>query len=82
MENAPYQKLLNKSHLAIGSILTLGVFIFMSFLLRPFTFSADPTIAQLQACFTAIPISATFWFAIHMFMIVFVDQRNRSKSSN
>lgn len=79
MEIAPYQKLLTKGHIALGAILTLGVFILMSFLLRPFTFSTDPAIAQLQACFTAIPISATFWFACHMFMLVLVDQRKRNK---
>lgn len=77
MDNAPYQKLLNKGHLALGAILTLGVFILMSILLRPFTFSPDPLIAQLQACFTAIPITAVFWFAYHMFMLVLIDQRKR-----
>ena len=82
MENAPYQKLLTKGHIALGAILTLGVFILMSILLRPFTFSPDPAIAQIQACFTAIPITATFWFAIHMFMIVLIDQRKRKKESN
>jgi hypothetical protein len=54
----------------------------MSVLLRAFTFSTDPIIAQLQACFTAIPISATFWFAIHMFMIVLVDQRKRKNKAD
>ena len=82
MENAPYQKLLTKGHIALGSILTLGVFILMSILLRPFTFSTDPMVAQLQACFTAIPISATFWFACHMFMLVLLDQRKQKQNSN
>ena len=81
MENAPYQKLLTKGHIALGAILTLGVFVLMSYLLLPFTFSTDPTVAQIQACFTAIPISATFWFAGHMFMIVLIDQRKRSKNA-
>jgi hypothetical protein len=81
MENAPYQKLLTKGHIALGAILTLVVFVFMSYLLLPFTFSTDPTVAQIQACFTAIPISATFWFACHMFMIVLIDQRKRSKNA-
>ncbi len=82
MDNAPYQKLLTKGHIALGSILTLGVFILMSNLLLPFTFSTDPKIAQLQACFTAIPISATFWFACNMFMLVLVDQRKQKQKSN
>lgn len=77
MDNAPYQKLLTKGHLALGVILSIGVFAMMSVLLRPFTFSPDPLIAQLQACFTAVPITAVFWFAYHMFMIVLVDQRKR-----
>ena len=81
MENAPYQKLLTKGHIALGAILTLVVFVFMSYLLLPFTFSTDPTVAQIQACFTAIPISATFWFGCHMFMIVLIDQRKRSKNA-
>ena len=83
MENAPYQKLLTKGHIALGTILALGVFVMMSILLRPFTFSTDPAIAQLQACFTAIPIATTFWFACNMFMIVLIDQRNqKQKASN
>lgn len=82
MANAPYQKLLTRGHIVLGTLLTFGVFVLMSFLLRPFTFSTDPVIAQLQACFTAIPISATFWFAYHMFMLVLVDQRKRNRDAN
>ena len=82
MENAPYQKLLTKGHIAFGTVLTLAVFGLMSYLLLPFTFSTDPTIAQLQACFTAIPISATFWFAFNMFMLVLLDQRRQKQKSN
>jgi hypothetical protein len=82
MENAPYQKLLTKGHIALGTILTIGVFVLMSYLLLPFTFSTDPTIALLQACFTAIPISATFWFACNMFMLVLIDQRKQKQKSN
>lgn len=81
MENAPYQKLLTKAHLLIGAVLTLLVFILMSFLLRPFTFSADPLIAQAQACFTAVPITAVFWFAYHMFMVVLMDQKKQKKDA-
>ncbi|MFT4902113.1 MAG: hypothetical protein ACI81V_001398 [Lentimonas sp.] len=81
MENVPYQKLLTKGHLALGVILTLGVYAMMSFLLLPFTFSQDPTVAQIQACLTAVPITAVFWFAYHMFMIVLVDQRKRKAKS-
>ena len=81
MENAPYQKLLTKTHLLIGSVLTLLVFILMSYLLRPFTFSQDPLIAQAQACFTAVPITAVFWFAYHMFMVVLIDQRKQKKAA-
>ena len=82
MENPPYQKLLNKFHIGLGVALTLGFFVFMSMVLRPFTFSTDPVIAQLQACFAAIPVSTTFWFAYHMFMIVLVDQKKQKQSSN
>lgn len=82
MENTVYQKLLNKTHIGLGAILTLGFFVFMSFVLLPFTFSTDPVIAQLQACFAAVPVSATFWFAYHMFVIVLVDQRNQRKNAD
>ena len=82
MANLPYQKLLNKFHIGLGALLTLVFFVFMSVVLRPFTFSTDPIIAQLQACFAAIPISATFWFACNMFMIVLIDQRNYKKSGD
>ncbi|MGJ8639135.1 MAG: hypothetical protein ACSHYA_07045 [Opitutaceae bacterium] len=77
MEKAPYQKLLTKGHIALGIVLSIVVFILLSWLMRPFTFSPDPLIAQLQACFTAIPITAVFWFAYHMFMIVLIDQRKQ-----
>ena len=79
MDIPTHQKLLNKFHIGLGAVLTLGIFVFMSVVLRPFTFSTDPLIAQLQACFAAVPISTTFWFACHMFMIVLVDQWNYKK---
>ena len=81
MENAPYQKLLTKTHLLIGAVLTLLVYILMSYLLRPFTFSQDPLIAQAQACFTAVPITAVFWFAYHMLMVVLIDQKKQKKAA-
>lgn len=81
MKDTVHQKLLNKFHIGLGVILTLGCFMLMSFVLRPFTFSADPIGMQLQASFAAVPISTTFWFAYHMFMIVLVDQRNQRKLS-
>ena len=81
MENAPYQKLLTKTHLLIGAVLTLLVYILMSYLLRPFTFSQDPLIAQAQACFTAVPITAVFWFAYHMFMVGLIDQKKQKKAA-
>jgi hypothetical protein len=79
MENAAYNKLLSKGNIAFGVALTLAFYALMSVLLRPFTFSTDPIIAQLQACLTAVPISATFWFATNMFMLVLMDQRNKRK---
>ncbi|MGZ0709440.1 hypothetical protein ACWPKO_14015 [Coraliomargarita sp. W4R53] len=81
MENAPYQKLLKPVHIIIGLVLTLLVYIMMSILLVPFTFSPDPTIAQLQACLTAFPITAVFWFAYHMFMVVLMDQKKQKQAA-
>ena len=81
MNDRPYQKLLTRKHLGIGGVLTLGVFVFMSIMLRPFTFSPSPVIAQLQACLTAVPITSVFWLASHMFMIVLIDQRKQRQSS-
>lgn len=75
MSQVPYQKLLSPFHIILGVILSLAVFGLMSVLLLPFTFSTDPVYAQLQACFTAIPITTVFWFSYHMFMIVLIDQR-------
>ena len=54
---------------------------FMCVQLVPYTFSVDPTVAQLQACFAAIPIATTFWFAVNMFMIVLSDQRRQKKEA-
>ena len=79
MENAPYQKLLTKKHIGLGVVLTLVFYVVMSLLLLPFTFSPDPLIAQAQACFTAVPIAAVFWFSYHMFMLVLVDQMKRKR---
>ena len=69
-----YQKLLNPIHHVIANALALGFYIFMAITLRPFTFSPDPMIAQLQACFAAVPVTATFWFATYMFLVVLMDQ--------
>ena len=81
MRQLQYQKLLSKTQIIIGIILSIGVFILMSIVLKPFTFSPDPTIAQLQACFAAVPISTTFWFACNMFMIVLSDQIKQKKEN-
>lgn len=81
MRQLQYQKLLSKTQIVIGIIFSIGVFILMSIILKPFTFSPDPTIAQIQACFAAIPIATTFWFACNMFMLVLSDQRKRKKEN-
>lgn len=81
MEDAPYQKLLTKTHLLIGVVLTLGFYAMMSVLLVPFTFSDSALIAQGQACLTAVPIAAVFWFAYHMFMVVLIDQKKQKAKS-
>ena len=81
MENAAYQKLLTPLHIVIGIVLTFLVYIMMSYLLVPFTFSPDATVAQLQACLTAVPIAAVFWFAYHMFMVVLIDQKKQKKEA-
>jgi hypothetical protein len=54
----------------------------MSIILKPITFSPDPTIAQLQACFAAVPIATTFWFACNMFMLVLSDQIKQKKNNS
>jgi hypothetical protein len=79
MRQLQYQKLFGKTHIIVGIVLSIGVFIFMSILLKPYTFSPDPKIAQLQACFAAVPIATTFWFASNMFMLVLADQLKRNK---
>ena len=81
MRQLPYQKLLSKTQIIIGIILSIGVFILMSIILKPFTFSPDPTIAQIQACFAAVPIATTFWFACNMFMLVLSDQIKQKKEN-
>ena len=79
MDNTPYQKLLTPVHHIIGLILTFLVFILMSILLVPFTFSAKTLIAQGQACLTAVPITAVCWFTYNMFMVVLLDQKKQTK---
>lgn len=81
MENAPYQKLLTPVHHIIGLVLTFLVFLLMSFLLVPFTFSTNDLIAQGQACLTATPITAVFWFAYNMFMVVLLDQKKQKQAA-
>ncbi len=71
------EKLLGKVHHLIATVLTLGFFGMMALLLRPFTFSPDPLIAQAQATFAAVPVAATFWFACYMFLVVLADQRKQ-----
>jgi len=48
MDNTPYQKLLTPVHHIIGLILTFLVFVLMSILLVPFTFSTNALIAQAK----------------------------------
>jgi amino acid permease len=79
MDSTPYQKLLTPLHHIIGLILTFLVFVLMSILLVPFTFSNSTLIAQGQACLTAVPITAVFWFAYNMFMLVLLDQKKQKK---
>jgi hypothetical protein len=69
-----YQKLLTPKHHIIANASTVVFYLFMAFILRPFTFSPDPLIAQLQACFAAFPVAATWWFSIYMFLVVLMDQ--------
>ena len=77
-----YQKLLNPKHHVIANVLTLGFYVFMAIILRPFTFSPEPMIAKLQACFAAVPVAATFWFAIYMFLVVLMDQLKQRKGKS
>lgn len=81
MQQIAYQKLLTKGQIAFGVLASIGMFIFMSINLLPYTFSPDPLWAQVQACFAATPIATTFWFAINMFMIVLADQRKQKKAA-
>ena len=81
MQPLQYQKLLSKTQI-LGVLLSICVFIFMSVILKPLTFSPDPLIAQLQACFAAVPIATTFWFACNMFMLVLSDQIKRKKDQS
>ena len=79
MDNTPYQKLLTPVHHIIGLIFAFSVFVLMSILLVPFTFSTSTLIAQGQACLTAVPITTVFWFAYNMFMLVLLDQKKQKK---
>ena len=72
-----YQKLLTPVNHIVANVLTLVFYGFMAFALRPFTFSPDPLVAQAQAAFTAVPVAATFWFAIYMFLVVLKDQQKQ-----
>lgn len=74
-----YQKLLNPVHHLIANGLTFGFYAFMCVILRPYTFSPEPLIAQIQACFAAVPVAATFWFATYMFLVVLMDQLKQAK---
>ena len=81
MQQIAYQKLLSKGQIALGVIASIAMFVFMSVILLPYTFSPDPFWAQVQASVAAAPIATTFWFAINMFLIVFADQKKQKKAS-
>ena len=81
MQQIAYQKLLSKGQIAFGVLASIGMFIFMSIILLPYTFSADPLWAQAQACFAALPIATTFWFSINMFLIVLADQKKQKQAA-
>lgn len=82
METMIYQKLLTKGQIALGVVLSLAFYAYMSVTLVPYTFSPDPVIAQAQACFAAVPVTTTFWFSVNMFMIVLADQRKQRLSND
>ena len=82
MQNAAHQKLLSRGQIALGVLLTLVFYVLMSIILVPYTFSPDKLIAQVQACFAAVPVAAIFWFAVNMFMVVLADQRKQKKVGN
>ena len=82
MKKTVDQKLLSRKQIAFGVLSALAFYTFMSIVLVPYTFSANPSIAQMQACFAAIPVATTFWFAVNMFMVVLADQRKQKKKGH
>ena len=62
----------------LGIVLSIGVFVFMSIILKPLPFPGS-NIAQLQGAHCCTD-SDNFWFAYNMFMLVLSDQIKQRKT--
>lgn len=64
----------------INISLTLLVFAFFTFMLRPFVPAHTPELKWLFSAFTATTITVVFFFAVNMFRVVHSDHKARTKN--
>jgi len=63
----------------VNIFLTLLVFAFFTFMLRPFVPAHTPALKWLFSAFTATTLTLVFYFALNMFRVVLSDHKLRTK---
>ncbi len=73
------QKLTTPGTIAFDLVLTAIFFVFMTWLLVPFTFPSPMWGTYLQSAFAAMPITGVFFLALEMFRVTATDHYRRKK---
>ncbi|MCB1120977.1 MAG: hypothetical protein KJT03_05480 [Verrucomicrobiae bacterium] len=63
----------------VNLVLTGLVFLFFTWILRPYVPAQTPQYQWIFAAYAATTLTATFYFAINMFMVTFLDHKKRQK---
>lgn len=77
--NSKEEKKASFGNPVVNLILTGLVFLFFTWILRPYVPVQTALYQWLFSAFAAVSLTATFYFAVNMFMVTFIDHRNREK---
>jgi len=77
--DAKSEKLVSTKGAVVDLILTIAVFIFFTFVVRPYVPAQTEFYRVLFSLYTAACLAGVFWMAISMFRVVRVDYFRRSR---
>lgn len=80
MSKDHYNDFIGKQFIGVSLALALLCWVALTFLLTPFTFTTDPVWMYVWSAFTAFPLVGTFFFAVHMFWLVAVENSRAKKA--